>query len=965
MRSESFVAALAGLALGLGLAPGALAAEAPADPAARDLAAPDPSVLMGRLPNGLRYAILQHDSHQKEVVYLRIAAGSVDETDSERGVAHFLEHMAFNGSAHFPAASLIKTFETAGIGFGRDQNAFTTAQETTFTLDIPNEDSAKLDLAFRWLGDVANGLLLTPEEVDRERGVVLSEYTLGLGPQKDIAEASQRFLEPDLRPTVRDPIGRKGVLDTVDAPTLRGFYERWYRPENAVVVVVGDEPVAEMKARIEAAFGGWRGHGRPPKRFDIGHVDFTRPFAVKTIADPHAATRVSICRFSPKDPTAPESVAVDRRRLADRLWTQAFNERIQKQLRAGSPPFVGAQAGYSVEYRSVGAACFSAAAKLDDWRGALLGLVENLRRLETYGVTPREVEFIKSNIRSELDAAVGGAATRTPETLARSILDNIVEGDTFDSAEEDRRVSLAALAPLDPAAVRAAFARRWDDAAAPLIVVLGPKPVAESDVVAAWTAARAAPAPAPPADAGKAVWHYGDASEPGKIVSRVLLKDPDFTRVVFANGVVLNVKQTGFQKDHVSIRIKFGAGTQEVAPGKAIETELGALLTFLGGYAQNDLNDVHELCEGRQCSASLSAGRGSFDLDGGTRPQDLDLELQILAGLLRAPGFRETMDRAIPTGVHTFYRQYRLSPAILANLKLLESLPRPHVEDLPPEDEMAALKAADFAAQLKGPLTTDGLEVTLVGDVDEAVAIAAVARTLGALPPRLQSDRIRPDAVHVRYADTPPPPMTAYHEGPKDQAAVLVSWPLYVWTPELRHRTRVVTLLAHVLQDEVTERIRQELGKSYSPSASASVDRNGDQGALSVLVLTSPDAAEKVKDEILKIAGEIAAPEPAPEPPAKPGVAPKPRPAPPAGAITAARLEQARKPLLAENARQRTYDSWWLSTLDGSYRYPDQLDATRAADGDFAEIPLEEVKAAARTWLSKTPYIVTVLPAAK
>ncbi len=160
-----------GAVLSLGSVGGASAAAPPPN----ELVRPDPDVIMGRLDNGLRYAIKQHASHQKEVIYFHVAAGSLEETDHERGVAHFLEHMAFNGSRNFPAATLIKTFENAGIGFGRDQNAFTNYFGTTYVLNIPNENGDKLSLGFRWLRDVADGLLLTPREVDRERGVVMSE----------------------------------------------------------------------------------------------------------------------------------------------------------------------------------------------------------------------------------------------------------------------------------------------------------------------------------------------------------------------------------------------------------------------------------------------------------------------------------------------------------------------------------------------------------------------------------------------------------------------------------------------------------------------------------------------------------------------------------------------------------------------------------------------------------------------
>lgn len=926
-------------------APASTSAPAPAASAAADtspLVKPDPDTVIGFLPNGVRYAIKQHPSHQKEVIYLHIAAGSLDETDSERGLAHFLEHMAFNGSRNFPAASLMKTFETAGIGFGRDQNAFTNYFDTTYVLNIPNENSDKLDLGFRWLRDVADGLLLAPDEVKRERGVVLSEYTVGLGPARTLYEDRQRFISPGLRPTDRLPIGLKAVIEGAEAPAVRAYYERWYRPENATVVAVGDEPVAAMKARIVAAFGAWKSATPEPKRFDIGAVDFKRPSAAIGLSDPHIPTAVGVCRFSPKAPHRLEDVSVTRERLADQIWSQVFAERMARRARDDNPPFLAAGGSYSVAYRTVADTCFSASAKLDDWRTALDALSAEIRRLEIFGITKKEFEDAKTRILTNADAAVASAATQTPELLANSLLNNLVEDDTFDTFEEDRRVTRLALEGLDPAAVAAAFRKHWTEAAAPLITVSGPAPIADNEIMAAWSTSLAGPPPSPPGDHANAAWAYGDSGAAGKVVAREEIKDPVFTRLTFQNGVVVNFKQTDFSKNGVSIGIVFGAGQQELPPGDAFDATVGAGALYRGGLKRNDVDDLTEVCKGHACSAGLQVNRDNFDLYGSTRSNDLGLELQILRAFLAEPGFRPIMASAMPTVAASTFRAIRSSPAALAALKLDESLPKPHPLDLPPEAHVAGLKATDFAALLQGPLTQDPLEVTIVGDVDEATATDLVAKTLGTLPTRTPGDRTRPDAVRVVLSTTPPPPMTAFHEGPKDQAVVQLAWPLFVWSPAKTHQTRVIALLTRTLQDAVTERIRQKLGKSYSPSVGASLPRGGDQGSLTMLIQTSPDAVAAVDEEALKIAADFAA-----------------------GGITAEALEQARKPLLDAAAKRRTYNAWWLGVMNGSHRYPDQLAAAQGWDADMASITLAEVKAEAARWLAQTPYRVRALPKAQ
>jgi len=607
-------------------------------------------------------------------------------------------------------------------------------------------------------------------------------------------------------------------------------------------------------------------------------------------------------------------------------------------VRRGDPTFLNATGAHSVIYRNVGETCFTASAKMDDWRAAVRGLATDIRRLELYGVTKTEFDQATHQILAEADADVAAESTIAPEPLANSLLENLIEGDTFDTFEDERRVFRLALQGVTPDTVAAQFRRRWTEAAAPLFEVSGPAPVPSDEIGAVWSEALKATA-SPPEDAAKTAWAYGDAAVPGQVVRRLDLTDPDFTRFTFSDGLVLNFKHTAFSKNRISIRIQFGAGEQELPPGRAFDAAVAAPLVYSGGLKRNDVDDISALCQGHVCGGGLQVGSDAFDLYASTRSGDLDLELQILTGFLTEPGFRPSMAQAMPTVAASYFRAIKLSPALTASLKLLDLLPKPHVSDLPTEAHLAGLKAADFQNLLAAPMTQDPLEVTIVGDLDEAATLAAVAHTLAAIPTRTPGDRTRPDAVRWRYAAEPPPAATALHDGPKDQAVVQITWPLFVWAPDLTHRSRTVELMVKVMQDALTERIREKLGKSYSPSVGVSLPRGGDQGAITLLANTSPDGVEAVRAEALGIAADLAA-----------------------GKLSPAALEEARRPWLESLAKERTYDDWWLNVLDGSARHPDQLDRARGDAADIRRITLAEVKAEAARWLSKPPYIVLALP---
>jgi zinc protease len=261
------------------------------------------------------------------------------------------------------------------------------------------------------------------------------------------------------------------------------------------------------------------------------------------------------------------------------------------------------------------------------------------------------------------------------------------------------------------------------------------------------------------------------------------------------------------------------------------------------------------------------------------------------------------------------------------------------VPTLPDERDLDGVRSADFARILGPVLKNDALEVTVIGDVDEQTAVAAVARTLGALPPRQWRDTARADTPHVRY---PPPvaaPVLTTHDGSPEKASVLATWPLFVWTPQMVREQRTLDLLAAIVQDQAIDDIRQRLGKAYSPAVNVDLGRGGDQGALSVAIDTAPDATDIVAGELRKIAQQLAD-----------------------GDITDAMLERARRPLLDEGATREISNPWWIAMLDGSWEHPDQIATAKTWESDYETISLDEVKAAAKRWLAPEPLMVIAAP---
>jgi zinc protease len=938
-----FASLLAGAALGLMAVASANASPSANGAVQNDAASPytrpNPEAEIGKLPNGLTYGVMRRAGTRQVSIILYVGAGSMDETDGERGVAHFLEHMAFNGSKHFPPGTVMKDFADIGVSIGRDQDAETAFDNTTYSLDISEITPQRLDLGFTWLRDVADGLTIEQSQVDRERGVIMSEYIGSRSAVSDIAQATETFMLPGLRGPRRTPIGLKDVITNVNADTIRAFHDRWYRPENSIVVAVGDLPRAELKARIEAAFGAWQNATPAPTKVDLGHVDLARTSAALVETDPRAPPTLQVCRAMDKDADEREGVASRTRDFEEALWQSALDKRLSQRANSAAPPFVAAEVSRDPLYDAADLTCASATLRDQDWRSAMTAISDEMRRLALYGLTDAEYQAGLKGLVAQVEAEVGQAPTMTGAQLAQSIVANLTQGGTFSTAEEDQRIGRLALAGLDRAKVNAEFARVWSKAAPPLVLLVSAKPVQEAQVTGAWRLAETRPAPGRPPEQQGHAWAYASFGQAGTVASRELLPDIGATRIAFANGVRLNFKSSQNAQDRVDIRIRFGAGQEELASKDLAAARLGATLLREGGLGKDDFEDTVDYCAGHQCDFALSVNRDAFEVAGATRPSDLDVEMQLISAYLSDPGFRPELDARIPTAVRTLYQVTRSEPGFAAALARDKALPPPRIVTLPAERDLDGVKSADFARILGPSLKGDALEVTIVGDIDEDAAVAAVAKTLGALPPRAWRDTTRPNAPKVRFPAPSATPVRVTHDGSPEKATVLATWPLFVWSPEKVREQRTLDLLAEIVQGQAIDEIRQKLGKAYSPEVAVAMDRGGDQGALTVSIDTAPNATEVVATELRKIAQKLAD-----------------------GDITPGMLERARRPVLDGGATREISNPWWITMLDGSWAHPDQLSSAKTWESDYEGITLDEVKAEAKRYLARDPLVVIAAP---
>jgi zinc protease len=893
--------------------------------AASDLPA-DPAVRFGVLPNGMRYAVMKNATPAGQTsLRLRIGSGSLEESDAEQGLAHVLEHMAFKGSTHVPAGEMIKILERKGLAFGPDTNAETEWSQTVYMLDLPHSDADTLATGLMLMRETASELLIDPQALETERGVVLSEERLRDTPEYRAEKAQIDLLAHGQLATQRFPIGKVDVVKTAPASLVRQFYEANYRPDRATLIVVGDFDPAAMEAQIKARFSDWAPVGSATAAPDLGQVE-KRGLTVKVVDLPGASTQTQIGWARPYD-DSPDSAAKRRRDTVEGLALAVLNRRLGKLAQADHPPFINAEAGFQNLLHSDKVAVVEAVSAPDAWRPALSAIDQEVRRLTQFGVGEDELAREITQYRAGLVNAVAGAGTRPTPELVSSLVDAVDADDVFTSPADDLALFDADVKAITPAEVDAA-AKAVFAGAGPLIELATPiaVPGGEAAVAEAYAKSQATPVTAQAAQAAIA-WPYASFGPPGKVVQRTDIPDLGAVRVRFANGVGLTVKTTDFRKDQILVDVNLGGGRAGL-PTNGPNAAWATPAFVAGGFKALSLEDSQRALAGKIYGTEFSVANSAFELHGATRPEDLATQLQVMAAQVADPGFRPEAFERVKTAFLAALPQLAATPdgVISRDLEALLRNGDPRWA-FPSEAQIVAAKPADLRAVLAPALASSPMEVTIIGDIPADKAIAEVAATLGALPARPTSAKPSAADLHVRFPAPTAQPVTRTDTGRPDQAVAVVAWPLTDFYADMP-ATRAAMLAGEVLQNRVLDEVRIKQGATYSPQVEVSFSETfPGYGFAFVMVEMPPAKIPGFYADVARITADMAT-----------------------GGVTADELERARNPRVAGIRKAQLTNEYWLSRLAGSIADPRRLDVIRTTLPDYAKVTAADIQAAARKW---------------
>jgi zinc protease len=902
----------------------------------------DQSIIYGRLSNGLRYAIRHNERPQNQVlVRMAFDFGSAAEAENEQGLAHFIEHMAFNGSTNVPEGEMVKMLERLGLAFGADTNASTGFTMTDYRLDLPKADPALIERALFLMRETASEITFDPAAVDRERGVVIAEMRQRENYQFQHTRAQFELFYPGSFYANRFPIGKQAVLETAPAERLKALYKKWYTPDRARIVVVGPVDPAAIEREIAKKFSDWKGSSAALGDIDTCPVDPARKGEAGIFVHPQINETLMFAKFF-SDPQTDAHFNQALRDYKIDIASSIVMDRVRRKARKEDSVFLSGGLGLRTKFCDDYAVASLSFNGKDGSGQELLPLAEQMiRQAVEHGFTEQEIaDAIKSEDAAQ-ERALKQAATRNSGYFANWLagMDNNMP------AVSEPEASLLRWKMLRPfltrEAIGAEFARWFGQMDDPMIFLSTRKGdgLDKAMLTDAFAKSRSIAVAAPEVRAGQS-WAYSDFGPAGTVVEDKQIADLGIRTIRFANGVMLNLKKTDFEAERIRFSVRIDGGT--LLLGK----ENSYLASFMNGTAGDaglgkyDRDDLESVLSGWSGTIGIGVDAENFSTGGDVAPKDLERQMQLVAAYLTDPGKREEAVRRYRRRLPEFYSRRDATPlaALGSNMGRIMTDDDPRFSIIPQEKaESANFDLLDAA--LGDALKTNQLEIGLTGAIDEETAIAIVARTFGALPQRKTEAGDYSEARKTSWSKA-----TGSHEIPHRGEANQLSW-RRVWTTtddsdyRLQH---AMDILANIVQIRLIDELREKLGATYGASAGSDMSSiYPGRGTFTVATSGDPKDIAAIEAAVDQIMAEILQ-----------------------APVSADLFERARKPTLEAYADWKKQNGTWARLVAEAQTNPRRLDRFRISEAQYRSITADEVWKAAKKMLEGKPsYIFRAVPA--
>lgn len=805
----------------------------------------DPAVTVGQLPSGVRYYIRANaEPRERAELRLVVKAGSVLEDEDQLGLAHFVEHMAFNGTKNFAKQELVDYLEGIGMRFGPDLNAFTSFDQTVYTLKVPTDSAELVTTAFQILEDWAHSLTFDHEEIDRERGVVIEEWRLGRGAAARIFDKQFPVLFKDSRYAERLVIGDKEILETFDYETLKRFYRDWYRPDLMAVIAVGDFEVETIEDLIRRHFADLPMPDDPRERpsFPVPDHDETL-FAIAT--DPEA-TFSSISVYWKQSLRDESTVGAYRQSIVESLFNRMLNQRLYELTQQADPPYLGAFSGQGRLIGTKEVYILGAGVQNNGIERGLEALLTEAERVARHGFTESELEREKRELLREIEQVHAEREKTESEAYAGEYVRSFLYDEPTPGIAHEYELHQQLVPGVQLQEVNR-LAREWIIDRNRVILASAPEKedieVPTEDALLTIFSAVASAEIAAYVDAASAAPLVAQPPQPAEIIEIEEIEEVGVQRWTLANGVRVLLKPTDFKDDEILVRAWSPGGTSLASDEDYVAATTADAVVTRGGAGEFDLIDLQKRLAGKAVRVSPFIASLSEGFAGSVSPADVETLFQLIYLYFTAPRRDEEAYLSFKSRVQASLANRSADPVTAFRDTLRVTLTQYHYRTRPPTIELYDEMDLDRSFAFYRDRFADASDFTFVfvGSFEADSLRPLIQTYLGGLPSigrdeTWRDEGIRPPSGVIRKV---------VYRGiePKSETQIAFTGP-FEWTRDNRYALRSLT---NVMRIRLREVLREDLGGTYGVSVSAIPTRDPREAyEIRVSFGTAPERLEEL-----------------------------------------------------------------------------------------------------------------------
>ncbi len=884
----------------------------------------DPNVRMGKLDNGLTYYIRHNALPEKRAdFYIAQKVGSILEEENQRGLAHFLEHMCFNGTTHFPGKGIINWLETIGVRFGENLNAYTSIDETVYNIDnVPVIRDGIVDSCLLILHDWANDLTLAEKEIDAERGVIHEEWRTGQGAMMRMYEQVLPKAFEGSKYGHRLPIGTIEVIDNFPYQALRDYYEKWYRPDQQGIVVVGDIDVDKVEAKIKEMFSGIEMPANPAERVYEQIPDNKEP--IITIAKDKEQPSTIIYLWH-KHPATPNEAKGNMGYLVQNymfsMITSMLNARLNELTQSAQPPFVaaGAEDGDFLLAKTTQSFTGMAISKEDGIPTALAALVREIERARKFGFTASEYSRAKADYLRMLESAYNERDKMKNNQYVQEYVSHFINNEPIPGIETEYALmnQLAPNIPLE--AINSILPQLIKDENIVVNIFCpekeGMKYPTEAEILQVLNQTKAEEITAY-VDKVSDEPLLAQTPTPGKVVKT---EEGPFgsTALTLSNGVRVVIKNTDFKADEIRMRAFSPGGTSVFGTNEALQLKMLNSVADLGGLGNFSNVDLEKVLAGKKASVGASVNSLTEGLNGSCSPKDLETLMQLVYLTFTAPRMDQDAFESFKTRTKASLANQEANPMTALTDTLQHEMYGDHPMATRVKSDMIDQIDYNRIMEMYMDRFKDASDFTFlfVGNINVEEAKPLIETYLGGLPAINRKENfkdIRLDIQKGAHKNV----FEKQMETPKATVLSIISGDC----PYNLKNNLLMTMLSQTMSMVYLETVREKEGASYGVSAFGQLSRYPkDEAIFQIYFDTDPAKREKMEQIVIAELQKVAQDGPRPE-----------------------HLAKVKEFLLKKHTEQSKENGYWLGLLNEYYWY--QTDMNTEYEKLVNELTVEDVK---------------------